>query len=276
MQKISTLTKLYISNTKITYKAADDIAAAISCNTQLQELVISDNDLQTTGAVTVSLTKLYIGNNKITDKAADDIAAAISCNAQLQELDISDNELQTAGTIIISKGLQSISTLTKLYLAANMISDKAADDIAAALANNNQLQEFDLELNEFTSNGITLCTKALCKMTDLRVLAIKDNYRITDESAYDIAAAVSSNTKLQIFNFSRTCYLSTTAIKVISKALQSVFTLTKLNISKNNIIDDAVDDIAVALTCNTQLQEFDISINDLQTQGTIKIAKALQ
>ena len=52
--------------------------------------------------------------------------------------------------------------------------------------------------------------------------------------------------------------------------------MTKLNISKNNIIDDAADDIAVALTCNTQLQELDIGINNLETQGTIKIAKALQ
>ena len=280
----STLIKLYISNNKITDKAAYDIAAAISSNTRLQELDISDNDLRATGAVTISkalqkistLTKLYISKNSITDKAADAIAVAISCNTQLQELDISDNRLRTVGTIIISQALQSISTLTKLYLAANMISDKAANDIAAALANNNQLQEFDMGLNEFTSRGITLCTNALCKMTDLRVLVIKDNYRITDETAYDIAAAVSSNTQLQIFNFSRTCYLSTIGIRVISKALQSIFTMTKLNISKNNIIDDAADDIAIALSCNTQLQELDISINNLKRQGTIKIAKALQ
>ena len=126
-----------------------------------------------------------------------------------------------------------------------MISDKAADGIAAVLANNNKLQEFDIGLNKFTSSGITLCTKAL---SDLRVLVIKGNYRITDETAYHIAAAVSSNTKLQIFNFSRTCYLSTIGIRVILKALQSVFTLTKLNISKNNIIGGAADDIAVALS----------------------------
>ena len=284
LQKISTLTKLYISTNNITDKAANDIAAVISCNTLLQELDISDNDLRTTGAVTISkalqkistLTKLYIGKNNITHKAADDIAAAISCNTQLQELDISNNELQTAGTIIISKALQSISTLTKLYLDANMISDKAADDIAAALANNNWLQEFNMGLNEFTSSGITLCTKALCKMRGLRVLVIKGNYRITDETAYDIAAVVSCRTELQIFNLSNTCYLSTIGIRVISIALQSVFTLKKLNISKNNIVDDAADDIAAALSCNTRLQELDISINTLQTRGTIKIAKALQ
>ena len=284
LQGISTLTKLYISKNNITEKAADDIAADISCNTQLQELDISDNDLGTTGSIKIikalqgisTLTKLYIGKNNITVKAADDIAATIFCNTQLQELDISDNNLQTSGAIIISKALQDISTLTKLCLSNNIISDKAADDIAAALANNNQLQEFDMGLNKFTSSGITSITKALCTNTNVRVLVIKDNYRITDNAAYSIAAAVNSNTKLQIFNFSRNCYLSTIGITEIAKSFQSVFTLTKLNISKNNIIDDAADDIAVALSCNVQLQELDISINNLQTPGTVKIAKALQ
>ena len=42
LQKISTLTKLYISNNKITYKAAYDIAAAISCNNKLQDIDISE------------------------------------------------------------------------------------------------------------------------------------------------------------------------------------------------------------------------------------------
>ena len=278
LQKISTLIKLCISKNNITDKAADDIAAAIFCNTQLQELDISDNDLQTTGAVTIlkalqkisTLTKLYINKNNITDKAADYIAAAIFCNTRLQELDISDNELQTAGTVIISKALQNISTLTKLYLGENLISNKAADDIAAALASNHQLQEFEMG---FTSSVIT---KVLCKMTDLRVLVIKGSYRITDETAYGIAAAVSSNTKLQVFNFSGNFFLSTKRIREISKALQSIFTLTKLNISKNSITDDAADDIAAVLSCNTLLQELDISINKLHSQGTIKIAKALQ
>jgi len=46
-QNISTLTKLYINNNicnnKIVNTAADDLASALSCNIQLQELDISDN-----------------------------------------------------------------------------------------------------------------------------------------------------------------------------------------------------------------------------------------
>ena len=74
----------------------------ISCDNQLQELNISDNNLQSTSAIIISnvlqgistLKKLNISKNNITDKAAGGIAAAISCNSRLQELDVSDNDLR--------------------------------------------------------------------------------------------------------------------------------------------------------------------------------------
>ena len=86
-----------ISNNNITDEAADYIAAAISCNTQLQELDVSNNFLETTGAIIISkalksiftFKKLFIGNNKMSDKAADDIATAFLWNTQLLELDTS-------------------------------------------------------------------------------------------------------------------------------------------------------------------------------------------
>ena len=86
--------------------------------------------------------KFYISNNKITDIAARDIATAISRNTQLQEFNISDNDLQTIGTIKITKALQGISSLIKLYISNNNIADKAANDIAAICSRNTQLQEF--------------------------------------------------------------------------------------------------------------------------------------
>ena len=136
---------MYISKNNITDKAADDIAAAIFCNTHFQELDISDNNLQALGAMIISevlqcihtLTKLYISKNNITDKGAYYISAIISCNIQV--LDISDNNLQAAGAITISKALQGISTLRKLYISENSITDIAANDIAAAVSCNTSL-----------------------------------------------------------------------------------------------------------------------------------------
>ena len=68
LQDISTLTKLQIRNNGITKEASDDIAAALSCNTQLQEL--EKNYLQSIGTIVITkalqsshlLKKLFISS----------------------------------------------------------------------------------------------------------------------------------------------------------------------------------------------------------------------
>ena len=144
------------------------------------------------------------------------------------------------------------------------------------LQHNTQLQEFDMGLNKFRSSSITIITAALRNNTNPRGLVIRDFHWLTDEAVYSISAVISSSTKLQMLNFSGSRNLSAIKIRVIMRGLQSVFTLKRVNISRNNITDDLANNIVTALSCNIQLQEFDISLNSLQAPGTIKITKALQ
>ena len=283
LKSISTVIKLRISLNCIGEEAADDIATVISCNTQLKELDISENNLLKPiygikvlkGLQNIStLTKLFISKNYITNKAADDIAAVISSNTQLQELDISNNDLQTTGTIIVSKALQYISTLTKLYISKNNVNYEAADDIAAAISCNTQLQELDISNNDLQTTGAIIISKALQHISTLTKLYISKN-DINYEATDDIAAAISCNTQLQELDISNN-NLQTTGAIIISKALQHISTLTKLCISKNYITNKATGDIAAVISCNTQLQELDISNNNLQTTDAITISKALQ
>ena len=138
LQKISSLTTLYINNNTITEEVADDIAAVVFCN-PMQVLDISDNYLGTIGVTKVAkalqsvctLTHLYISNNYITDEATDNIAAAISCNPYLEEFDIGKNSIQGRGAIKIVKSFQQVSTLKKLFMDHNKISDGASDYVAA-------------------------------------------------------------------------------------------------------------------------------------------------
>ena len=179
LYSISGITKLYIDNNNFTYKAADNIAAAVSFNTQLQVLDISNNVLETSGVIKISkalqgiftLKELYINNNKITDEAADDIATALSCNTQLQGLGISNNYFQRVGTVIITKALQCIFTLIKLYISNCNVADEAADDIAAVIYNNTQLQEFDVSNNHLQSMDTTKIVKALQSISTLTKLS---------------------------------------------------------------------------------------------------------
>ena len=282
LQKISSLRKLYINHNNITDKAAEDIAAAILCNIRLQELNLGNNKLQTPGTIKIarslqeilSLSKLYINHNNITDKAADDIAAAISCNIKLQEFDVSGNNLQTTGVVKIVKVLKDISTLRKLYLSNVNITDEVADGIAAVISCNTAMEVLDVSGNNFKAMGTVKIAKSLQKISSLTKLYIHNN-NITDETADDIAAVISCNVHLQELNLGNN-NLQTSGTTKIGKSLQKISSLTKLYINYNNISHEAADDIAAAISCNTKLQECDVSGNNLQTTGVVKIVKVLK
>ena len=52
--------------------------------------------------------------------------------------------------------------------------------------------------------------------------------------------------------------------------------MTILNISDNDVRDEAADDIAIVLSQNTQLQELHLHNNNFQATGAIKITKAFK
>ena len=62
------------------------------------------------------------------------------------------------------------------------------------------------------------------------------------------------------------------AIK-IAKALQNTVNLTCLNLSNNNISEEAADDIAAVLSHNIKLQTVELGLNHLQSAGAIKISR---
>ena len=264
--------RLHIGNNDAAKNATKDMSSAFYCTTQLQE--IDKNIFRPIIKVlenSFALNALCIRNESITDKEVDDIAAAVSNNTQLQEIDISKINLRSTGAIKIANVLKSISTLTKLHINGNHITNEAVDDIVNAISCNYRLQKLDISKNQFQTVGIINIVKCLQNISTLKKLYMSNN-NITDEAADDIASAINSNSQLQEFDVK----LQSTGVIKIAKALQSISTLKKFNISNNDITDKVADDIASAINSNSQLQEFDVSKNKLQSTGVIKIAKALQ
>ena len=284
LQSVSTLTKLYINNNNITSESADDIAAVICCNTQLQEFDISENKLQATGVVIITkalqsittLKKFCISNNinidknaytegalsdieNTTEKAAYSFAEAVSHNVKLQEIDFSENYFPTTGIVKIMQVLQSIFTINKLYVINNNITEEAADDFAVALAFNTQLQELDISRNNLQTQGTIKIAKTLQGIFTLKILRISNN-NIADNAADDIAAALSHSYQLEVFNITKNCIGAPGMIK-IARALQQISTLQRLYINRNCITDEAADDIVAVCSHNTQLQELFINSN---------------
>ena len=263
--------------------AADEIAAVLSCNTKLQKLNLGRNDLQTSGVISIAkqlhnistLTELYINDNGVTEEAADDIAVALSSNTNLQVLNLDRNNLQSVGIKKLTKGLRKIVTLTKLYIGNNNITEDAANDLATVISQNDKLQVLNLDGNNLQAAGIRTVAKALRTIKTLNELYVSNN-NATKEAADDIAGVLSSNTELHVLKLNGNNLHSTGVIK-IARALQSMRmnTLTQLQLRKNNISEEAADDISAVLSNNTKLQVLNLSDNCLQAKGIAKIVKGL-
>ena len=255
------LRSLQIENNEITDHAGYSITQA---NTKLEDFRCNHNPFSARCISRVikalqnisTVTKLYIGNNNITDEVADGIADVIYKNTKLQEFDVNNNNLKSISVYKIARALQSVSTLTKLYL--NNIVDGSfgimmgVGDIALVLRYNNQLQELNISSNKFSAAGIKKITDALQTISTLKKLYVSDS-NITDKVAGDIATALSCNVQLEVLDISENAVGTKGFIK-IANALQQISTLQQLYISDNNITDEASDDIVNICFCNTKLE----------------------
>ena len=280
LQSNLTLTELHFSDNNITENAADDIAAVLSHSSNLKVLNLNRNHLKATGVIAIikalqmlTLRQLEMENNIATKEAADDLAAVLSHNTNLRVLNLNRNMLQSAGISIIANSLQSIVTLTELYLSDNNITEKAADDIVTVLSHNNKLKVLSLNRNDLKATGVVKIAKAL-QMSTLKRLEIEGN-NATKEAANDIAAVISRNTNLQVLNLNDN-NLQAQGIQLIATALQSTSSLTHLYVSNNNITEEAASSVARALLNHPNLQLLYLNGNNLGTIGVIKIAESLQ
>ena len=262
-------------------EAADDIAFVLSCNTRLQLLSVSGNNLRLPGAVriaralrhTKSLIELDIANGSI-GKEADEIATVLSNNSLLQILRIRNNNLKTEGAIKIAKGLNYATSLTEFNISNNNIGSEAAKYIAAVLCKLTKLQHFCISDNNLKTLGGILIAKGLQNTSSLRILNISNN-NIGSEAADDIATVLFYNTELKLVQLSGND-LKSTGASTIAKALCSISSLVVLQISKNNICNEAADDIAAILRCNSGIEHFKVDGNNLENTGAIKITAAIQ
>ena len=280
LKSMKTLTRLSLCNIKITYEASDDIAVIILKNTTLHTLILSDNNLQSTGAIKIArslqnascLRILNMSNNNISCESASSIAAILSCNTKLEELYLGDNNLQNTGAGEIAKALQSTSSLKAFSICNNNIGCQV-DDIASFLLNNANLQTLLINDNNLQTIGAIKIAIGLQNASSLRIINMSNN-NFDSEAANDIAGLLSHNHRLEELYLGEN-NLQVTGIAKIAKALQHTSTL-KVFCASNNNISYLVDDIAYVLLNNINLQKLLLNNNNLQTIGAIKIAIGLQ
>ena len=71
----------------------------------------------------------------------------ITGNSKMEKLSMRNNDIKLKGLLIICKGLRKLSTLKQLDIENCLITEEAADEIAAGIACNPLLSNIYLESN---------------------------------------------------------------------------------------------------------------------------------
>ena len=213
---------------------------------------------------TVTLYIIEIDNYAITNETVYDLANILRHNTQLQELYLNGNCLHADS--IIAKMLHSVST-------SSVCKNHTTNDVASnyTVTKTSATSAANLEASDSTT---TIKAVSLHSIVTLTKFSISNN-RITDKAASSISAVISNNIHLQEVNLGYNNLEASGIIKIAGSLQQKISSLTKLYINHNSITHEAANDIAAVISCNTGLQEIDVSKNHLQTIGAKKIAKAL-
>ena len=277
LSTISTLKYLNINDNNITEEAGEALASVILHNTSLKQLHLSGNSLGEGMLIVAkalqhisSLKSLDLGYNNISKEVSDELALAIAANEQLEEVRLYNNNLDSSA-IVIFHALSTISALKLINMENNQITKEAGEALASVVLHNMGLQELYLASNNL-GEGLLDVARALQHITSLKMLSLSNN-NISNEVSRELALAIKSNKHLEKLWF-HNCSLKSSVI-VILQSLSTISTLKYLNISGNNITEEAGEALASVILHNEGLEELHLSINSLD-EGMLIVAKALQ
>ena len=296
------VTKLDLSQHKISDSGAKSICKCIKSNKSIKEIDISRNRISSTGIkeilvalqINQTLQRFNISHNKISDDGAIALGECLKNNNTLQELNISYNEVSNVGIINIGKAFQMNTTLRLLDISHNKISDGGAIALSECLKCNNTLQELNVSYNEVSSDGIISIGEVLQINTTLQILNISYN-KISDDGVIAFSECLKSRNNVKTLRMSlnndsiyvvldfmaqscamRKMRLGDTGGILISAYICKNYWIQKLDISHNNISDKGAVAISECLKANKTLKELCMSNNNISDHGVIKIAEAIQ
>jgi len=266
LQHIITLKSLDISNNQISKKAGSFLASVILNNNLIEELHLSNNNLQTGGNEIVkalsymsSIKVIDLSFNNLPHNITIELAATIDSNSMLKILYINNNWLTLRCNIL--KKLSNLANLMVLDIHGCQIFKEDTDILASIISNSNILQA--LCVNNLPDEK---ALKALCNISSLKVLVI-DTVNESNIVDKDVATIINNNQYLQ--------WLSLSNVKLhtnkIFKALHLPY-LVFLYLENNFLSEETSGDIELALKPIKTLKKVVLLDNMLQA-GLIQIAK---
>ena len=241
-------------------------------NCQLSELQVNHVFRQLLQMST--LRSIDFSYNTLSNNATADIGSVISCNPLLEKLNLSGCELSESQITSILKALSNLSRLKHLNVSHNKVSDNTASELASALAANPLLEYLNLSNCELSELHIVGIVRAFSKKESFLNFLDISSSKVTENSLCEIAAVITFNPLLEHLNVAD-CELSEIQIINMFKALRKTSLLKFLDISHNEVTNEAANEIASVIMNNKSLQYINLNSCNLFEDSLMLIAESL-
>jgi len=230
------------------------VAVALTTNTRVVKLDISDNWLGSMGA--------------------EHICKMMRDNCYITELNLSDNHLGTHGSTHVYDMLKQNNTLTHLILQGNNFDDSSAEIWADIILNTNKIEYLDLSHNSFGEISGKLFGPAISENTSIKTLILSwNNFR--NKGAVALAKGLQTNIYMKKFDISWNG-IAQDGCKTFWKTLKENEYLEELDISNNRIAAEGAVFISKGLMTNQALKVLKMAKNPMESAGCFAIIKGLQ
>ena len=280
----SALSELFLRNSDIE-DCLLHIAEALQANSSLIKLRLCDMNLQLTEQNGSALTKMFEVNKSLThldlsfnkdflDSGARCIFKGLQHNTTLVNLDLCNTGIADPDTArCLTRLLQTNKSLTHLNLSYNNFSDSGAHCIFECLQNNTTLVHLNL-----SSTGITATdpdtARSLTKMLQVNKSLTHLDLSQNKFSTHYIFEGFQHNTTLVNLNLSSTGIMATDpdTARSLTKMLRKNKSLTRLDLSQNNLSDSVVQCISENLKRNAMV-ELNLSDTGISAKCIFQVLK---
>ncbi|XP_063779353.1 F-actin-uncapping protein LRRC16A isoform X2 [Pseudophryne corroboree] len=214
-----------------------------------------------------ALTHISLSGTKLAPEPLKALLLGLACNPNLKEvsLDLSNCELRSGGAQVLEGCIAEIHNITSLDISDNGL-ESDLSTLVVWLSKNRSIRHLALgkNFNNMKSKNLTPVMDNLVHMiqdeeSPLQSLSLADSKLKTDVTI--IINALGSNTSLTKVDISGN-NMGDMGAKMLAKALQINTKLRTVVLDKNNITAQGFQDIAVALEKNYTLRFMPIPMND--------------
>ena len=205
----------------------------------------------------ISIKTFAVSDNNLAKEVVDILASVINCNRELQSIELSNCNLQEAAIVSITEALATCEDLQSLNLSNNIITDDVAVHIAMVIDKCQVLRNLRLQNCQLQYAGMQKIVEVMIKNIFLCFIDLSYN-TISDQNTLLIASVIVNNKNLRKLNFSN-CKLLSSGCQHLFQAIAKITSLVHLDLSNNVFTDEAVDNFALMIHQNINLEYLNIS-----------------